>query len=279
MEATREAALNHQPSTINHQPSSVVRAARAAMGSLFEVYAFGEDAGQMEGAASEALDEIERLDAQLSHYRDDSDIARINTLAGSEWVRVEPCLFALLERCAALSRVTDGAFDITAGPLVKAWGFFRGEGRVPPEEEIAGLRDRVGMPHVRLDAARSAVRFTSPGVEIELGAIGKGYALDEAAGVLRFYGIESALLHGGQSTIYALGTPPTISEFGFRISDLRVGKHDPSPNPKSEIRNPKSEGWEFTLKDPRDHVTPLHTVYLRDQAISTSGDYEQYFEV
>src|SRR5437879_2690039 len=95
-----EGSVGHQPLTINHQPST---AARAAMGSLFEVYAFGEDAERTEGAAGEALDEIERLDRQLSHYRDDSDIARLNAFAVSEWVRVEPSLYELLERCAALS--------------------------------------------------------------------------------------------------------------------------------------------------------------------------------
>src|SRR5216683_3119176 len=117
-------------------------AARAAMGSLFEIFLHGEDPVRLEGAANEALDEIVRLDAQLSHYRDDSDIARLNAGAASGWVRVEPCLYALLERCAVLSRATEGAFDITAGPLVKAWGFHEGEGRVPPEGEIAALMHR-----------------------------------------------------------------------------------------------------------------------------------------
>jgi thiamine biosynthesis lipoprotein len=224
-------------------------AARAAMGSLFEIYLFGDDPERLEGAANEALDEIERLERQLSHYRDDSDIARLNAGAASGWVRVEPRLYELLERCAVLSRATEGAFDITTGPLVKAWGFYRGEGRIPSEEEIGDLLERTGPQRVRLDAAGSAVRYTVPEVEIALGAIGKGYALDEAAEILRFYDVESALLHGGRSTIYALGAPPG------------------------------QEGWEFTLKDPRDRETPLRTVVLRDRAISTSGDYEQFFEV
>jgi thiamine biosynthesis lipoprotein len=223
--------------------------ARPAMGCLFQIYLFGDDPEHLAGAAEEALAEVQRLDEQLSHYRDDSDVARLNALAASEWVRVEPRLFALLERCAVLSRATNGAFDITAGPLEKAWGFYRGEGRVPGDEELATLRKQVGMSHVVLNRERSAVRFDAAGLEITFGAIGKGYALDEAAEVLRFYGVESALLHGGRSTIYALGAPPGAA------------------------------GWEFTLRDPRDRTTPLQTVLLRDQAISTSADTEQFFEV
>jgi FAD:protein FMN transferase len=223
-------------------------AARAAMGCLFEIYLHGDDRERLEGAAEEALAEIERLDQQLSHYRSDSDTARINALAASEWVRVEPALYRLLERCVAFSQITEGAFDITTGPLEKAWGFYRGEGRVPPDDEIAALLSRTGMQHVQLDPGRSAVRFASPGMELTFGAVGKGYALEAAAMILHFYDVKSAVLHAGQSTIYAMGAPPG------------------------------AEGWEFTLRDPRDRETPLKTVLLRDQAISTSGDYEQFFE-
>jgi FAD:protein FMN transferase len=223
-------------------------AAAAAMGSLFEIYVAGGEPARLEGAAHEALAEVQRLEAQLSHYRDDSDVARLNARAASEWVRLEPRLYALLERCAALTRATGGAFDITIGPLNKAWGFYRGEGRLPSDSEIATLLQQIGMRGVQFDREGSAVRFLSPGREITLGAVGKGYALDEAAGILRFYSVESAVLHGGQSTIYALGAPPG------------------------------ADGWQFTLKDPRDRTTSLCTVTLRDRAISTSGDYEQFFE-
>lgn len=223
-------------------------AALPAMGCLFEAWLCGDDETWLAGVAEEALAEVARLEAQLSHYRDDSDVARLNALAAREWVRVEPELFRLLELCARISRETGGAFDITAGPLVKAWGFYTGEGRVPTEEEIAAARARVGMGRVRLDRKRSAVRFKTEGVEINLGAIGKGYALDRSAEVLRLYGVERAVIHGGRSTILALGAP------------------DGKP------------GWPFTLKDPRDRETPLYHVSLRGRALSTSGDAEQFFE-
>src|SRR5439155_4746009 len=140
-------------------------------------------------AGESALDEVERLDRQLSHYRDDSDVARLNANATTQWVRLEPRLYQLLKRCYDLSVETEGAFDITAGPLVKAWGFFRGEGRIPPDDEIAALLSEIGTQRVRLDPARSAVRFASPGLEVSFGAVGKGYALDAAVEILRFYGV------------------------------------------------------------------------------------------
>jgi thiamine biosynthesis lipoprotein len=223
-------------------------ASLAAMACLFEAWLCGDDEAWCAGVAEEALAEVARLEAQLSHYRDDSDVARLNALASREWVRVEPALFALLSLARRLSRETDGAFDITAGPLVKAWGFYQGEGRVPTEEEIAAARARVGMSHVRLDRERSAVRFDVEGVDINLGAIGKGHALDQAAEVLRFYGVTNAVIHGGRSTILALGAPEG------------------------------EEGWAFTLKDPRDRERPLYHVSLRDRALSTSGNAEQFFE-
>jgi len=224
------------------------RVQRPAMGCLFEIYLAGTDRVSLLGAANEALDEIERLDRQLSHYRDDSDIARLNAYAAQQWVRLEPRLYQLLKHCAALSVETEGAFDITAGRLVKAWGFHHGTGRIPPADEIAEILQGIGANRILFDEEDHLVYFTSPQVEINLGAIGKGYALDEAADVLRFYGVQSAVLHGGQSTIYALGAPPG------------------------------AEGWEFTIKDPRDKTTVLQSLLLRDEALSTSGSYEQFFE-
>lgn len=223
------------------------RVARAAMGCLFEIYLVGEDGESLAGAAEQALDEVERLDRQLSHYRDDSDIARLNAHAWEQWVRVEPRLFELLQRCAAWHAETGGAFDITAGPLVRAWGFHDGAHRVPGDKEIASLLERVGMDRLELDARDNLVRFLAPGMELNLGAVGKGYALDEAADVLRFYHAGRGVLHGGQSTILALGAPPA------------------------------QPGWELTLRDPRDG-SPVETLVLRDEALSTSSGFQQSFE-
>jgi thiamine biosynthesis lipoprotein len=221
---------------------------RVAMGSLFEIYLAGRDRESLVGAAEEALEEVERLDRQLSHYREDSDISRLNQHATRQWVRLEPRLYHLFKRCAALSEATEGAFDITTDPLTRLWGFYRGEGRIPSEEEIRAALENVGMYRILFDDEDHLIYFTAPQLSLNLGAVGKGYAIDCAVETLRFYHISNAVLHGGQSTIYALGAPPD------------------------------ADAWEFILRDPRDHETPVETVYLRDQAISTSGSYEQFFE-
>lgn len=222
-------------------------ARRRAMGSLFEVYLAGQDREMLLGAAEEALNEVERLERQWSHYRDDSDIARLNIHAPAQWVRLEPSLYHLLRRCADIHQATHGAFDITVGRLIKAWGFYRGEGRVPPEEEIETLLSGTGMNKIAWDDEEHLVHYLAPELEITLGAVGKGAAIDAAAQTLRFYGVENAVLHGGHSTIAALGAPPD------------------------------GAGWEFAIKDPRDQETVLHTVTLRDESLSTSGSYEQFF--
>ncbi len=232
---------------------------RTAMGSLWEIYLAGTDRGQLVAAAEEGLDEIERLDRQLSHYKDDSDISRLNAHAGEQWVRLEPKLYFLLKRCVELSEMTGGAFDITTGPLTKAWGFFKGEKRIPPVEEVATVMENVGAHRILFDDEHWLVYFTRPGMEINLGAIGKGYAIDEAVKTLRSFNVQNAVIHGGQSTIYAMGSPPE--------------------SVSSQDDDDFSSGWLFDIKDPRDRETVIQSVYLSDEALSTSGSYEDFFEV
>lgn len=262
------------------------RVQREAMGSLFEIYLAGTDREALVGAGEQALDEIERLDRQLSHYKMDSDVSRLNAHAGSQWVRLEPRMYQLLKRCAEIRRETDGAFDITLGPLIKAWGFYRGEGRVPSDEELDELMGQVGLESVEFDDEDQLVRFSSPGMEINLGAVGKGYAIDEAVEILKMYGVSSAVVHGGQSSIYALGTLPVEEEKRRRgegqtsFSDQLSVISCQSPGPNAQRPTPNTqECWPFEIKDPRDMETVLETVFLRDEAISTSGSYEQFFEM
>ncbi len=225
------------------------RVQRPAMGSLFEIYLAGQNRDSLIAAGEEALDQIERLDLQLSHYRDDSDIARLNAHAVDSWVRLEPRLYQLLRRCHEIWQSTGGAFDITTTALTKAWGFYDGNKRVPYDNEIKAILERTGTDKVLFDDDDNLVHFGQPGIEINLGGVGKGFAIDEAADTLRMWEVPGAVIHGGQSTIYALGD------------------------------GPESDGWEFTIKDPRDHETPVNTVRLRNQALSTSGSYEDFFEV
>ena len=195
--------------TAPYSPLSLHRTALAAMGCLFECFICGENAEEAQAIGREVLDEVAQVDAQLSHYRPDSDIQRLNRYAAAEWVRVEPDLFRLLQRCAALTVQTGGAFDIAVGALLKVWDFHHGSGRVAADPEVCAALKHSGMDKVLLDSDEHLVHFQAPALTLNLGAIGKGYALDRCAETLRFYGPADGVIHGGQSTILALGNAPS----------------------------------------------------------------------
>ncbi len=176
-----------------------------AMATRFELILAGDDHARLRAAGEEALQEIRRIEAQLSRYRPTSAIAWINAAAGGAPVRVDPRVLALLRRCADLTRLTDGAFDVTVGPLLRAWGFVGGGGAPPDPEALARARGLVGMEQVELDATACTVRLARAGMELDLGAVGKGYAIDCAIAVLEEHGVPSALLHGGTSSVHAIG--------------------------------------------------------------------------
>jgi thiamine biosynthesis lipoprotein len=152
------------------------------MATRFEIVLHGANAVALRAAGEEALDEIERVESQLSLYRNTSEIAHVNARAAYEPVRVTPPVFRLLEHTRRLSDATGGAFDITIAPLVRCWGFMGGTGRMPSLEEVEAARAKVGWRLIELDAANFTVRFTREGVMLDLGAIGKGYAIERAAG-------------------------------------------------------------------------------------------------
>lgn len=224
-------------------------ASHNAMGTVFTVAAYGTDARLLSGVVNEIFDEIDRLDAQMSNYKPGSELSGINRRAASEPVIVEPRLFRLIHDAAGFSEETGGAFDITVGPLMRAWGFFRGQGRVPSSCDVAQVLKRTGFRHLRFDPAARTVRFDVAGIEIDLGGIAKGYAVDRAVEILRAYGVTRALVSSGTSTLYALGTPP-----GER-------------------------GWRITLRDPYDAETAADIIYLKNYSLSASGNYEKFFEV
>ncbi len=184
-----------------------VRLARMAMASRFELVLQGDDEVWLRAAGEEALSEITRLDRQLSIYSEASEVSRINARAADGPVPVEPRLFELLQTAKRYAEVTDGAFDVTVAPLMRAWGFFRGSGRIPDEDAVARARSVTGMHLVHLDDSDRTIRFERKGVLLDLGAIGKGYAVDEAVLLLREAGVKRAFLHGGTSTAYGLGSP------------------------------------------------------------------------
>src|SRR5438874_4103276 len=191
--------------------------ARHAMATRFEIVLCGENEVSLRAAAEEALDEIERLDAQLSLYNPTSEISHINARASHGPVRVEPRLFRLLQHAQRLSRETEGAFDITVAPLMRCWGFMRGAGKLPSPAEVAEAREKAGMHLLELDESDYTIRLARAGVMLDLGSIGKGYALERATELLREAGVTSGLLHGGTSTVYALGAPPASNAWKVAV--------------------------------------------------------------
>lgn len=185
---------------------STVAVARYAMATRFEIVLQGDNEVALRAAGEEALDEIERIERQLSLYRPSSQIAHLNARAAFEPVCLDPEIFQLLEKTRQLSMETDGAFDITVAPLMRSWGFMRDTGHMPTAAERQAARSVVGYQLLQLNPAGRTVTFARDGVMLDFGAVGKGYAIERAAVVVREAGVTSALLHGGTSTVYGLGT-------------------------------------------------------------------------
>ena len=224
---------------------------RRAMACEFEVFLNAGQYREANDAVVEALDLVDRLEEQLTVFRETSEIAAINRRAAAEPVAVEPRLFALLEQAARLHRQTDGAFDITSGPLTKVWGFYRRQGAMPAASDLAAALESVGSQFLELDSAAQSVRFQRPGVALNLGAIGKGYALDRAAETMLAAGIGDFLWHGGQSSILARGSQAT--------------------------QNAAEPGWLVGVRHPMRPEKQIIEIRLSDRALGTSGAGTQFF--
>ncbi len=222
---------------------------RISMACAYSIVAYGEDESKASAAVTAALDEVDRIDRLMSHYKPESPLSQLNRKAASEAVKVEPELFDFIAECLHYSRESNGAFDVTVGPLLKAWGFFRGEGRMPKAGELAEARSKVGWQHVILDNKEKTIRFDRAGVELDLGGIAKGYAVDRAVEVLKQHGINRALVSACGSTIYGLGSPPG------------------------------EDAWKVKLRDPVSSQKTAMTVRLKDRALSVSGSYEKFFDL
>ena len=241
----------------------LLQIARDAMACEFEVLLDARKYPQGADFAIAALDLVQRLEDQLTVYRDTSEVMQINRRAFAEPVSVEERLFHLLARTVELHAATGGAFDITSGPLSKVWGFYRRQGRLPSDEEIANALANVGSQWLTFDHEARTIHFQKPGMEINLGAIGKGYAIDRAAQRLIDSEVKDFLIHGGNSSVLASG-------------------HRNAEAPKSQIPNPKSQiplGWSVGLRHPLKPDVRLAEFKLVDQALGTSGSGTQFFHV
>ena len=218
------------------------------MGSTYSIALYGYDRVRMEAAADAAFDEVRRLDDLLSNYKPESEWGEVNRRAAEKPMKVSPESFRLLSACLDYSRESEGAFDISVGPLMKVWGFYKGSGHLPHRPEVLAALTKVGYRHIHLDSGAQTVWFDRSGVELDPGGIGKGYAVDRMVDVLKQNGVQIALVAGSGSSIYGMGAPPT-----------------------------EPKGWRVDIRDPRNPNKSSAEIFLRDMSMSTSGSYEKFF--
>ncbi len=241
------------------QELKLFKKAGLSMGTLFEMTAYASDKYKVEKAFNEVFKELNRLDYLMSNYKDDSALSKINKNAASGPTDCDKELAYVIEQSLQYSNVTDGAFDITIGPLMKKWGFFKKQGQVPDKGEIESTLQSVSYKNITIEESVKkslskdpgtikTVYFKNAGTEIDLGGIGKGYAVDKAVKVLKGNGIDSALINFA-GNIYTYGTPP--------------GK----------------DSWVIGLQHPRKSEGLLGTFEIKNRAVSTSGDYEKFFTI
>lgn len=221
---------------------------RGLMGTSFRLVFYAPNDSIAQKAAEATFLRIEHLNTQLSDYLDGSEINRLSASSGSgQWVDVSPDLFRILVISKAISKKTNGHFDVTVGPYVQEWRRALRRNYFPDAKRLRALRKKVGYKHLRLATNRQAVQLRRPGMKLDVGGIGKGYAADEALLVLRTHGINAALVDAGGDL--ALGDPP-----------------------------PMRSGWEVAVPSYSDQDTTSQVRILSNVAIATSGAAYRYLE-
>ncbi|HVP38166.1 MAG TPA: FAD:protein FMN transferase [Candidatus Saccharimonadales bacterium] len=219
---------------------------RPALGTWVRILVRHLDPARAQRAVDRAFAAIARVDAQMSVHRADSQLTRVNRLAGEAPAQVDLALLDMLGISLAAARHTDGLYDPTILPLMRLYGFYdSGASRYPSDREIAAVEERVGWRHVTLDRARRTVGLARPGMGLDLGSGGKGWAIDRAVEALRAEGVTSALVDAG-GNVYGLGAP-----------------------------EPGAPGWTVGVYHPVTRQAARAFV-LRDAAVATSANYEQY---
>ena len=231
------------PATPSETPLASAR--EYVMGTIAELRVYAASSPEAARAALEtALAEIRTVDRLMAVQRPDSDLSRLNREGARGPVGVDPRVVTVIAASLAVSRLSDGAFDVTVLPVVRAWGFTDGRPRRPEPRSAARI---AGYRSVVVDAQAGTVSFTDPATQVDLGGIAKGYALDQARDLMRRAGVRSAWLDlGGQ--IATLGSPP------------------------------EGGSWRIALRHPRGDDAPLGVIEIGEASVSTSGDREQFVE-
>jgi thiamine biosynthesis lipoprotein len=217
------------------------------MGTRFQIIVYAPDQDTAQKAAKDAFARIAFLNATMSDYDKTSELMRLCSKAGGPPVPVSAELFFVLSSAQEVSRQSDGAFDVTVGPVVKLWRQARKQRKLPDPKKLAEARTLVGWRNVRLDPEKRTVQLLKPSMQLDLGGIAKGYAADEALAVLKKHGIDRALVAAG-GDIAVSGPPPGADGWKIAIATL-PGEKDPG------------------------------RLVLHHAAVSTSGDAEQFVEI
>ncbi len=219
--------------------ATVHRFRHDAMATTFEVFILGEEAEYARQAAEAAFDELDRLELELSRFVETSDVSRVSGLDAGGSTRVGIAAFECIELASRVHAETGGAFDVTVGALAELWSAAEGE---PSEEALARARERTGMRLIETGDEHHAVGVGATGLRLDLGGIGKGYALDRMAELLQDWSVERALIHSGESSVVAIGSPPG------------------------------GDAWSLGLRDPGDRARTIGAFRLRDgRSLGGSG--------
>ena len=244
------------------QASYAEQYSKNAMACEFELIFNMHQYPQSGVATMAAFQLIDDLEDQMTIYRPDSEISRLNQAASQKWVALESRLYGLLKQCSEINFQTKQAFDITSGPLSKVWGFDKRKGRFPDETEISMALQKVGMENVEFDDEKFSIRYLNQNVSINLNSIGKGHALDRVADQFESERIKDFVIHGGQSSVLARGS--SVGGLGEKSAAGQMGLT-------------KEVGWEVGISHPTLPGVRLGEFDLRNRALGTSGTARQGF--
>jgi FAD:protein FMN transferase len=220
------------------------------MGTLWEVLLPIDAPTAWTNAAVESLERVAEVEQALSIYLAESEWSRLNRAPVGQPMRVTTTTWDVIQLAHRVWQITEGGFDITAGPMVEAWGFTRRSGRRPTAEQIEALREHVGMERLIIDNLRRTIHRSTDPMQLNPGGIGKGYALQEVSRRLKLAGVRDFIAHGGQSSIVAFGN-----------------------------QSAPRRGWSVALRDPFHRHQLLGTLWLKDQSLATSGAGQQFFHL
>ncbi|EKQ57171.1 MULTISPECIES: FAD:protein FMN transferase [unclassified Clostridium] len=216
------------------------------MDTVVTLSAFGKNSKE---AVEESFSRLRELEDMASTNINTSDVYKINSASGKDYVKVHPEIIKMIETSTKYSKLSDGAFDITLGPIINLWGIGTDNEKLPSDEDIKDKLHLVGYKKIDVNEKDSSVMLKESGMAIDLGGVAKGFAADEVLKIYKKYNIENGLINLGSSSIYAVG------------------------------KNKDDNKWTIGIKHPRSEEANkyLGVIKLSNESLSTSGDYERYF--